>query len=476
MILVTTDAPLRLGAASARRAVTTAFALNGFLFASWAVRIPDLSHQVGSSHAALGVALLCISLGALATMRLTGALAERLGPGLVTAVAAALVSLGVAAPGMALSIQELCLALAAFGAAGGILNVGMNSVGVELERLTGRSLLPRLHAAGSLGGLAGGLGGGLAATWLAPGPHLVTVAVGGLAAAGVMARPLIAADERPRTMARFSAPPDVEHSDAPSGPPGVGSTVVLLGVIAGCAAYGEGALADWGALYLVEGLGASSAVAACGYAVFCLAMASGRLVGHRLLDAFGATTVTAGGSLLAAVGMLVTTGASSVGTAMGGVALVGSGLANIFPLAIARAGALAGSRGVGLASMIGYSGLLLGPATIGFLASHAGLPLALTTVSVFAVAASGLAVRVRHDGSADGRLWWGLAGVTSWHRTWISPVAGVMAEAARRHAVSLEPLAPERASGSGRRPLRDPDAFQDLDALLGAPALRPRTG
>jgi len=309
---------------------------------------------------------------------------------------------------------------------------------------------------------------------------LVAVAVGGLAATGVMARPLIAADECPRTMARSRARSDAVHSaepgGAPGGAPGVGSTVVVLGVIAGCAAYGEGALADWGALYLVEGLGASSAVAAGGYATFCLAMACGRLVGHRLLDALGVTSVTVGGSLLAALGMLLTTGASSIGTAMGGVALVGLGLANIFPVAIARAGALAGSRGVGLASMIGYSGLLLGPATIGFLASHAGLPWALTTVSVFAVGASGLALRVRSNGAADRRLAWSLTGVTSWHRTWVSPVVGVMAEASRRHAGSLQLLAPQHASGSAGRPLREPDAFLDFDALFGAPALRPQEG
>jgi hypothetical protein len=58
--------------------------------------VPDVSDHVTATPASLGAALLCVSLGALATMRLTGALCDRLGPGLVSALAAALLSATVA--------------------------------------------------------------------------------------------------------------------------------------------------------------------------------------------------------------------------------------------------------------------------------------------------------------------------------------------------------------------------------------------
>ena len=82
-----------------------------------------------------------------------------------------------------------------------------------------------------------------------------------------------------------------------------------------------------------------------------------------------------------------------------GFALTGLGLANIFPVAIARAGALTGPSGVAAASTLGYGGMLLGPPTIGFLADALGLPTALTTVSALAAVAAGIAYAVRNSGT-----------------------------------------------------------------------------
>ncbi len=78
--------PARRGSPSAHRlrvAVTALFALDGAVFGSWAARIPDVAAQTGADASALGLALLCVSLGALASMQLTGALCTRLGGGLV---------------------------------------------------------------------------------------------------------------------------------------------------------------------------------------------------------------------------------------------------------------------------------------------------------------------------------------------------------------------------------------------------------
>ena len=87
------------------------------------------------------------------------------------------------------------------------------------------------------------------------------------------------------------------------------------------------------------------------------------------------------------------TGASSaaLGLALAGFAATGLGLANLFPAAIARAGRLAGSTGVALTSLLGYSGFLLGPPVIGFLASQAGLRTGLTTLSLLGLAAAAIA-------------------------------------------------------------------------------------
>jgi MFS family permease len=378
----------RRSAPSARRlraAVTALFAFDGAVFGSWAARIPDVTAQVGISHAGLGVALLCVSVGALASMQLAGALATRFGAGSVAAVAAVLVCAAVTLPGLATTLPELAGALLVFGAATGAVNVAANSVGVGIETAGTRSVMPGLHAAFSLGGLVGAAVGGLASGWGPVAPHLLVVAGVGLLLVAVIAPVLVAGD--------VAAPsPTVAESAAERAPTTSRRLLAVLGLIAGCTAYGEGAITDWGALHLRETLQASPTVAAAGYAGFSLAMACGRLLGSRLVRAFGATHVLVYGSALAAVGMLAAAFAPDATVALAGFALVGLGLANVFPLAIGRAGTLGGSSGVALASTVGYTGLLGGPPVIGLLVGAWGLPVAMATVSVLAALAAGLSL------------------------------------------------------------------------------------
>jgi MFS family permease len=127
-------------------------------------------------------------------------------------------------------------------------------------------------------------------------------------------------------------------------------------------------------------------------------MAVGRLAGSRVVAAVGERRLLVGGPLLAAVGVLTAVTTSSLPVALAGFVLVGLGLANVFPLAIARAGALGGPSGVALATTVGYTGLLGGPPVIGFLAEHAGLPTALATVALMAVLAAVLVFGI--EGSA----------------------------------------------------------------------------
>jgi hypothetical protein len=120
--------------------------LDGLVFGSWAARIPDLAAQVGAGHATLGLILLYVSVGALASMQLTGMLCARLGAGAVSAIAAVLTSIAIALPGAAGSIPELAAIVLVFGAATGMLNVSVNAVGVRIERAAGRAVVSSLHA------------------------------------------------------------------------------------------------------------------------------------------------------------------------------------------------------------------------------------------------------------------------------------------------------------------------------------------
>ncbi|MER5640054.1 MFS transporter [Kitasatospora sp. NPDC002227] len=372
----------------ARLALTAFFAVDGFLFATWVVRIPDIRAQVGASHSALGLALLCISAGAVATMSVIGRLCVRYGSRRLTVVSLVLLSLALLLPAHAHTVPSLSAALLLFGAGYGAANVAMNSAAVDLVAQLRRPVMPSFHAGYSLGGLLGAAVGGLLAGRLTAAWAL---SLGGLL--GLLVSALAG-----YVLLRGAATAAPALRPAPAGPAPRRSArllVLLLGLTALCTAYGEGALADWATLHLTDDVHASAGVAASGYAAFACAMTAGRVSGTWLAVRLGQTRVILLGGLTAGAGMLTAALAPSVPVVLAGLALVGLGLANIFPLAIARAGAVGGPRGVATASTLGYAGMLIGPPVIGLLADSVGLPAALTTVAASATLAGLLATLAR---------------------------------------------------------------------------------
>ena len=395
-----------------RAAATAFFAVDGFIFASWAVRIPAVKAAAHASPAALGLALLGVSGGAIATMAISGGLCRRFGSDRVIVASGAVLSCALLLPPLARSALWLWLALVVFGVGYGALNVSMNSLAVDLVAALDRPVMPSFHAAWSFGGLAGAALGGLLAPHLAPLPHLALVALAGLTVTAVCGRtllthPLPAAGAG---KAVVSADGDGVRTDtagsgtgsAPAARGHVWRVVLLFGLIAACSTYGEGAIGDWGALHLRDDLGAGAGLAAAGYAAFALAEACGRLAGSWLLAALGQTRVLVLGGLTACAGMLAAARAPVLLVALIGFALTGLGVANMFPAAMTRAGLAAGPNGVALASTLGYAGFLLGPPAIGFLAGSVSLGAGLTTVSVLALAAAVLAWVSGRAGRAPG--------------------------------------------------------------------------
>jgi MFS family permease len=426
------------------------FAVDGFLFAGWVVRIPAIKAQVGASAGQLGLALLGVSAGAVATMVLTGRLCRAFGSERVTVLTAVMLSLSIALPPRTHSALALGLVLLCLGISYGGMNVAMNSVAVDLVGALRRPVMSSFHAAYSLGGLIGAGVGGLLAPHLSPATHLLLLTPIGLVTVVLAGRVLLAHPlSRPATKpvrppaaqpdpplalqpdrARTpqdrprghpdpeSAQPDRDRTQPPSRSPVVGpsaaglnqvgraagpSTAVLVavfGMIAGCSAYGEGALAEWGPLHIQQDLHGGPGIAAAGYAAVTLAMTIGRLTGTALITRLGQSRALVLGGLTACAGMLVGALAPFTALVMVGFALTGLGLANLFPTAIARAGELTGPSGVAAASTVGYGGMLLGPPSIGFLTDAVGLPTALTTVSALAAVAAVIAWAVRNTGTS----------------------------------------------------------------------------
>lgn len=189
------------------------FALDGFLFAGWVVRIPAVKEQTGASASDLGLALLGVSAGAVVTMMFTGRMCKRFGSHPVTVVSSVLLALSIALPARTHSVPALGLVLLVFGAAHGGLNVSMNSGAVDLVTALGRPVMSSFHAAFSLGGMAGAGLGGLVAGDLSASTHLLALTAVGLVVTALAAPSLL----RHRHVAPPAAAPARDGAKAPGG-------------------------------------------------------------------------------------------------------------------------------------------------------------------------------------------------------------------------------------------------------------------
>jgi len=237
----------------------------------------------------------------------------------------------------------------------------------------------------------------LAAQELAPLPHFALFAVLFAAGLWLLSPHLLSAPEERspgsagrRRGARFPVP---------------SRSLLALGTVALCIMLGEGAMADWSAVYLRKGVGASESVAAAGYAVFSVAMAAGRFLGDFLTARFPAAGLVRAGGMLATTGVLLAVLWDSAGAVMVGFGLVGAGFATVVPLVFTAAGNTPGvAPGIALSSVssLGYLGFLLGPPTIGLAAELIGLGPALGIVAATSLLATALApaLKPRH-GAAE---------------------------------------------------------------------------
>jgi MFS family permease len=360
-----------------RFAVLGVFFVNGVVIGTWVVRIPAIKERLGLGEGLLGVALLGAAVGALVAMPIVGALVSRLGSRRVVGTAALLLSVSLLMPALAPNLPALVLALVMLGAANGGLDVAMNAQAVAVERGYGRPIMSSFHAAWSFGGLAGAALGGLSASQgIGPLPHFSAVAVLSAIAFVVAYGSLLPsrADASEEGTPAFARPT---------------RALLGLGIISFCVLLGEGAMGDWSAVYLDDTLETGPGFAAAGYAAFSLSMAFGRLFGDWLTERLGPATLVRSCGALAAVGLGVALAVGQPLVALAGFACAGAGFSIVFPTALSaagRTGTIATGPALAAVSTAAYTGFLVGPPFIGFLAELTGLGTALYLVVTLSVA------------------------------------------------------------------------------------------
>jgi predicted MFS family arabinose efflux permease len=348
-----------------------AFLVVGSAMAAWAPLVPVAKLRVGVEESTLGLLLLCLGLGSLASMPLVGILASRFGCRAILLVST--LSAAAVLPLLAYveTVPALALALAVFGASVGALDVAVNVQAVMVEKDSGRNMMSGFHGMFSVGGI---LGAGGVSLLLGAGvtPLTATLIVSGLI--------LVLLAVSTRGLLPYG---NTETGDTPLFvlPRGI---VVFIGMLCFLVFLSEGAILDWSAVFLIDAHDVDPAKAGFGYAAFAVAMTIGRLSGDWIVKSLGGKMIVIGGGLAAAAGFLLAVLASTQPMAFMGFVLVGLGCANIVPVLFTAAGRqkqMPSSLAIAAITTLGYAGILVGPAAIGFLAHHWSLSAAFVLVA-----------------------------------------------------------------------------------------------
>jgi MFS family permease len=339
------------------------FLVHGLVVSTWVSRIASVKTALHLGDAALGLALLGGAIGSVAAIPICGSLVVRFGSRHMAQWTAAGFCLSLLPIVFARDGNTLFAALFVYGAMAGANDVAMNAHAVGTEKLLGTPTISRFHSMFSIGGIAGaGIGAAIAGRGVPAGQHLLWASLAILAFTLVVTRKLVET--------RNGAP--AAHMRLRHIP----AKLIALCAIGFCIFLSEGAIADWTAVYLKQGLGASEGLAPVGYAVFSAAMALFRLTGDAITLRLGRARVIRYGGSLAAAGLTFALLVPSPYWAMAGFAAAGAGFSSIIPLVFAAGGRIPGiSEGVGVATVsgLGYLGFLVGPPAIGFLAEMTSL-------------------------------------------------------------------------------------------------------
>lgn len=353
-----------------RIAISIYFFFLGFLFSSWASRIPDIKDRYDLNDAELGSLLFMLPLGALCSLPLSGWMIARAGSKNMSLATLLFYVMALFAIPLVKTIGLLSVVLFCFGFLGNLGNISLNAQGIAIQHHIQKSILSSLHAMWSVGAFTAAA----FTDWMMEeertmeSQYMIILLVTATIILGLFAvlikDPAISGEKQ-----KVFAIPN--------------RALLFLGLICFCVAMSEGAMADWSSLYYRQIINQPHVVSALGYTAFALFMSIGRFLGDPLIERWGYKTVLKGNGILIAVGMVLSLSTSIPLLVIIGFALVGLGVSSVFPVVYILATkekSMMPSAALAAVSSIGFVGFLVGPPIIGFIAQLIGLRLALTVV------------------------------------------------------------------------------------------------
>jgi MFS family permease len=371
-----------------RIAVSVFFFANGFLYANWTARLPELQRFFGLNDSQLGTVLFCIALGSMAAMPFSGWLAHRFGSHRITTLMAILFCFCI--PLVPVFQNEWLIRICFFclGAVSGSMDVTMNEQAILVERMWGKIIFSSFHAVFSIGLALGAVSGSIFAEYqIDLFSHLSILAAITLIFIVLAATRLIPT-ARSSSKTSTQAEAKIDRWAALR-------VILPFGLIAFCCMTGEGAMVDWSAIFTNKVVGQNEVVSAWAFGVYGFAMTFGRAIGDYLTVKLGKFRLLILDSICTVLGLGIALAYISVWTTFIGFLLVGFGVSTIVPIVYSSAGNIKGispSLGISMVTSIGYSGFFIGPPAIGFLGEAFGLRIGLGFVLFLFLLMSGIII------------------------------------------------------------------------------------
>lgn len=334
----------------------------GLAISAWAVLVPFAKARLGVNEAELGLLLLLVGTGAIVSMPFAGWLTGKYGCRKTLVVSTTVFMLSLIGLAFVSSPWAFGLSLFMFGASSGVVDVGMNIQAILVEKERKRSMMSGLHGMYSVGGFFGALIiSALLNLGLTPLSAILCLTISLIAGLLIMARYLFPYGHESKNRKSFSLPK---------------GSILMLGVLCFIMYMGDGVVLDWGALFMTTTKSISADTAGLSFAIFSVAISIGRLFGDRLVEWLGIRKVMTGSGIIAAIGFIIVMEAPSAWIAFAGFVVVGLGAANLIPLLFtiaSRQKKMPVPQAISSVTTLGYLGLLVGPAMMGFIAHATSL-------------------------------------------------------------------------------------------------------
>lgn len=333
------------------------------LFGCWVVFIPQIKDTLNVNFTDIALGLLGLPIGLLCMLPLADKLIHLIGARAGLLIGFPLQAVAMFLVSQVTTLPQFFVVLFFGGCTLAFTEISMNLCASFYERATNKPIMSRAHGCWSVGLTLGGQFGVLMHYFEVPLSWTLVAAIVLVYSAAIY---IILQLERENFL-EVEAAEGEKKSSSFFRPP---LLLVGLAFFSIPLLVAEGAVTDWSALYSRELLEPGSNLAGQGFVLYAAFHAAGRFSGDWLKGRIGTLRLVRILGVLCLVGSVLIIATTNIVVVFVGFALLGVGSSAGYPLAMSAAARLPGktSSHVAFLSFVSFSGFLLGPPLLGFVA------------------------------------------------------------------------------------------------------------